>query len=139
MRTVVVSSEPSAAGADEARIKPAAPASDSVLRKRRRLCVIGIRPPPSAPAARQPASPGGGLGVGGPGTLRGSRHGFNRYGGREAGTLGVALSPRHWRPPADPADRQIRRPRESGDPGASDRNPWVPAFAGMTNMNWIIP
>ena len=32
------------------------------------------------------------------------------------------------------ASRQaIRRPRESGDPGASDRNTWVPAFAGKTD------
>jgi hypothetical protein len=34
---------------------------------------------------------------------------------------------------------QFGRPRESGDPGASDRNPWVPAFAGMTDMSMRAP
>src|SRR5262245_61543019 len=41
-RTVVVSSPPSAARDGDARTRPAAPANDSVVRNRRRVCVIAI-------------------------------------------------------------------------------------------------
>src|SRR6266481_9461164 len=41
-RTVVVSRAPSAASARGVRTRPAAPATASVLRKRRRVCIIDI-------------------------------------------------------------------------------------------------
>src|ERR1700730_57863 len=41
-RTLVVSTGASAASAGAARRKPAAPANDSVVRKCRRVCVVGI-------------------------------------------------------------------------------------------------
>src|SRR5215831_16830642 len=43
-RTVVVSSNPSWAGKLRAPIRPAAPADDSVVRKRRRFCVMRMMP-----------------------------------------------------------------------------------------------
>src|SRR5438552_889736 len=41
-RTVVVSRAPSAASARGARMRPAAPTNERVVRKRRRVCVFGI-------------------------------------------------------------------------------------------------
>jgi hypothetical protein len=38
-------------------------------------------------------------------------------------------------PESDPENKNSRRPGESRDPGAGDvRLPWIPAFAGMTNL-----
>src|SRR4029077_11624081 len=41
-RTVVVSRSPSAASARGARMRPAAPANEIVVRKQRRVCVVDI-------------------------------------------------------------------------------------------------
>src|SRR5216683_1430794 len=42
MRTDVISGAPSAASAGRARTRPAAPASQRVVKKRRRVCIMGI-------------------------------------------------------------------------------------------------
>src|SRR5216683_1739737 len=51
-RTAVVSGGPSAANARGVPTRPAAPARESVVRKRRRVCVNGMASPPSFACSR---------------------------------------------------------------------------------------
>src|SRR5438132_784216 len=93
MRTEVISGAPSPASAGRARTRPAAPASESVVRKRRRVCINGIAKPPlwkpSLPGLTRQSIPD--LALGGFASMPGSSPGMTTWSCRSCLQLAFEL------------------------------------------------